>query len=107
MQEGRSEQRFMCADLVKVVVCEEGLPQREAVVANLEEISPSGACVHLEAEIPEGADIEMICSTCRFRGKVRNCRFVTIGYEVGISFDAQEGWERHRFEPEHLLDIPS
>jgi hypothetical protein len=97
----------MCADIVKVVVHDAGLPQHEAVVANLEDISPSGACVQLEAGIREGADVEIICSACRLKGKVRYCRFVTIGYDVGISFDERESWARQRFEPDHLLDVPS
>jgi len=107
MREKRSEQRFMCSDLVKVVVHQAGLPQQEAVVANLEDISPSGACVQLEAAIREGAAIEIICSACRLKGKVRYCRFVSIGYDVGISFDERESWVRQQFEPEHLIDIPA
>ena len=93
----------MCADLVKVVVHDPGLPQQEAVIANLEDISPSGACIQLEAGIRDGTDIEIICSACRLKGKVRYCRFVTIGYDVGIAFDEQESWVRQQFEPEHLL----
>lgn len=107
MREKRSEQRYMCADLVKVVAYDEGLPQQEGAIANLEDISPSGACVQLEAAIREGTDIEIICSACRLRGRVRYCRFVTIGYDVGISFDERESWSRQRFEPEHLLDLPA
>jgi len=106
MRERRHEERYMCADLVKVVVHEAGLPQPEPVFANLEDISPSGACVQLEAGIREGTDIEIICSGCRLRGKVRYCRFVTIGYDVGIRFDERDSWTRQRYEPEPLLDVP-
>jgi len=105
MKEARSEPRYMCADLVKVVVHDAGRPPSE-VVANLEDISPSGACIQLDEAIGEGADIELVCSQCRMKGKVRNCRFVDIGYDVGVEFSQRGSWNRERFEPKHLLDIP-
>jgi len=108
MQERRSEQRFMCSELVRVVVQNPDVtdvPDQEAV-ATLEDTSPSGACVQLEAAVAEGADIEIVCSTCRLKGRVRYCRFVQIGYDAGIQFDQPGAWNRDRFEPEHLLAIP-
>ena len=75
-------------------------------IANLEDISPSGACLQLEAALRDGADIEIVCSTCSLRGKVRYCRFVEIGYDVGVAFDEAQSWSRERFEPKHLLELP-
>jgi hypothetical protein len=49
----------------------------------------------------------MICAKCRLRGKVRYCRFAQIGYDVGIAFDQRRTWNRSRFEPKHLLEIPA
>ena len=104
MKDRRSEPRFMCADLVKVRI-QDGGEARE-VVANLEDISASGACIQLEAAAQEGADVEMICANCRLRGKVRYCRFSQVGYDVGIAFNQPGSWDRQRFVPKHLLDVP-
>ena len=104
MNNRRSEPRFMCADLVTVRI-QDAAGARE-VIANLEDISASGACIQLEATALEGADVEMICAKCRLRGKVRYCRFVTLGYDVGIAFNRRRSWNRKRFAPKHLLEIP-
>lgn len=105
MQERRSEPRWMCADLVKVRVhAASGI--REAV-ANLEDISPSGACVQLDEAAQEGADIEIVCAGCRLKGKVKYCRFSTIGYDVGVAFDERRSWNKARYEPRHLLQLPA
>lgn len=104
MQERRSEPRYMCADLVKVRVQAEGGPPEE-VDATLEDISGSGACVQLEAAIDLGADVEIVCSRCRLRGKVRHCRFSELGYDVGVEFEQRGAWDRRQFEPEHLVDF--
>ena len=104
MRERRSERRHMCADLVKVHVHDQA--GRKELVANLEDISPSGACIQLETAIQSGADIEIVCSNCDLKGKVRYCRFVEIGYDVGIAFDEPQSWSREQFEPKHLLEIP-
>lgn len=105
MRERRSEPRYMCSELVKVETPGEDGQQAEAV-ANLEDISPSGACVQLEAAMRVGAEIEIVCSACRLKGKVRYCRFVEIGYDVGVEFETRAAWDRRQFEPRHLLDVP-
>jgi hypothetical protein len=105
MRERRSEPRYLCADLVTVVT-PGGESPRAGAVANLEDISPSGACVQLEEALEVGTDIELVCSTCRLKGKVRYCRFVEIGYDVGVEFEPRAAWDRRQFEPEHLLDVP-
>lgn len=105
MKERRSEQRFMCADLVRIQIQADGEQPRNTV-ANLEDISPSGACLQLEAAVREGADIDLVCSRCRFKGKVQYCRFADTGYDVGVQFSKPQSWNRRRFEPKHLLDIP-
>ncbi len=104
MRERRAERRLMCSDLVTVVVL--GAENAAAGTGNLEDISPSGACVQLEAALEVGTDIEIVCSTCRLKGKVRYCRFVEIGYDVGVEFEPRAAWDRRRFVPEHLLDVP-
>jgi hypothetical protein len=94
----------MCADLVKVHVHDHA--GRQELIANLEDISPSGACIQLETAIQSEADIEIVCSNCNLKGTVRYCRFVEIGYDVGIAFDEPQSWSRKRFEPKHLLEMP-
>jgi len=74
-------------------------------VANLEDISPSGACVQLEAAAREGADIEIVCAQCRLKGKVSYCRFVEIGYDVGVAFVKPRAWNRRQYMPKHLLEL--
>ena len=76
MKDRRSEPRFMCADLVRVRI-QDAAGDRE-VIANLEDISASGACIQVEAATLEGADVEVICAKCRLKGKVRYCRFAQL-----------------------------
>jgi hypothetical protein len=102
MNNNRDEARFLCADLVTVrIPSAAGLCD---VVANLEEIAASGACILLEAAAVEGSDVEMICAKCRLKGKVRYCRFAGLGYDVGIEFNERHVWDR--YVPKHLLEIP-
>ena len=105
MRNRRSEPRFLCADLVKVRIQDVEGAREE--VANLEDISASGACIQLETAALEGANIEILCARCRFKGKVRHCRFSELGYDVGIAFDERRSWDRRRYEPKHILNIPA
>ena len=105
MNDRRSEPRFMCADLVRVIIQAADGAREEA--GNLEDISSSGACVQLEAAVLEGADVELTCANCRLKGKVRFCRFSELGYDVGIAFSKKGSWSRQRFLPKHLLDVPT
>jgi RecJ-like exonuclease len=104
MAQKRSEPRYMCAELVNILICHEDQTVEETT-AHLEDISPSGACVHLDAAIRLGADIEIVCSTCRFKGKVRNCRYAGGAYDVGVAFDQPRAWDASRYQPAHLLPI--
>ena len=104
MAQKRSEPRYMCAELVNILICHEDQTVEEAI-AHLEDISPSGACVHLDSAIRLGAHIEIVCSTCRFKGKVRNCRYAGGAYDVGVAFDRPRAWDVSRYQPAHLLPI--
>jgi hypothetical protein len=104
MTEKRSEPRYMCSELVNILIRHEDHAVEQAT-ANLEDISPSGACVQLDEAVRLGADIEIVCSTCRFKGKVRNCRYAGNWYDVGIAFDKPGAWDAKRYEPAHLLPI--
>jgi len=104
MLQKRSEARFLCADLVKIQI-NTGRRRIQETVANLEDISPSGACLQLETAVQEGADIRILCSRCRLRGKVKYCQFTETGYRVGVEFHKPKSWTLRRFEPRHFLDI--
>ena len=102
MTEKRGEPRYMCSELVKILIRYDDQTVREAI-ANLEDISRSGACVQLDEAVRLGVDIEIACSTCRFKGKVSNCRFAGSLYDVGVTFDEPDTWDASRYEPAHLL----
>ena len=102
MAEKRGEPRYMCSELVNILIRHEDQTVQEAI-ANLEDISPSGACVQLDEAVRLDADIEIVCSACRFKGKVRHCRFAGSLYAVGVAFDDPAAWDASRYEPAHLL----
>lgn len=101
MRERRAEPRLWCSDLIKVRV--EGAEPAE-LTANLEDISPSGACVQFEQAVPVGARLCLMLGRHKFRGQVQHCTHNEIGYFVGIRFDAGRKWSRQHYEPKHLLD---
>jgi hypothetical protein len=104
MLQKRSEARFICADLVKIQI-NTGRRRIQETVANLEDISPSGACLQLETAVQEGADIQILCSRCRLRGKVTYCQFSETGYRVGVAFHKPESWTLRRYALRHFLDV--
>src|ERR1019366_438049 len=104
MVDKRREPRYMCSELVNILIRLKDRTVQQAV-ANLEDISPSGACVQLDEAVRLGADIEIVCSSCRFKGKVRNCRFAGSRYDVGVAFDNPGAWDASQYEPAHLLLI--
>ena len=101
MNERRAEQRFMCSDLVTVQLENKD----DLLVANLEDISPSGACLGMEQAVPTDAMMTLNCSGCQFRGKVRYCVFNESGYQVGLKLTECQ-WSKEAYEPKHLLDAP-
>ena len=101
MNERRVEQRFMCSDLVTVELENQG----QTVVANLEDISPSGACLEMQQAVHTGAKMVLHCSGCRLRGEVRYCVFHQTGYQVGLQL-TECRWSKENYEPQHLLDAP-
>jgi hypothetical protein len=103
MKERRAEPRLWCSDLIKVRLdCAGGEPAE--LTANLEDISPSGACVQLEQPVPVGARLCLMLGRHRFRGRAMHCTHHEIGYFVGVRFDAGRKWSRKIYEPRHLLD---
>ena len=99
--ERRGEGRLWCSDLIRVR--REGA-RRAILAANLEDISPSGACVLLEEPLPVATSVVLICRRSRFRGTVKYCVHHEVGYFAGVQFEAGQKWSRELYEPKHLLD---
>ncbi|MCS7043983.1 MAG: PilZ domain-containing protein [Bryobacteraceae bacterium] len=103
MIDRRSEPRMLCADLVDVRWKDQNGKTRRAV-ANLEDISFSGACLQLETRVPVGAPMRISYAKGEFAGVVRYCMFKDIGYFVGVQFEPGYKWDEREFRPMHLLD---
>ena len=103
MQERRNEVRMLCADMVEVCWNEGG--RRKTATVLLEDISPSGACLQMEAPLPLGTPIRWQSSKQQFTGSVRYCVFREIGYFVGVEFEPDSQWSKKTYRPQHLLDL--
>ncbi|GIU75554.1 MAG: hypothetical protein KatS3mg004_2641 [Bryobacteraceae bacterium] len=103
MIDRRSEPRMLCADLVDVRWKDQSGKTRRAV-ANLEDISFSGACLQLETKVPVGAPMRITYAKGEYSGVVRYCMFKDIGYFVGVQFEPGCKWDEREFRPQHLLD---
>jgi hypothetical protein len=98
MQERRTE--------VRMLVCwkdQAGL--KKTGTGLLEDISPSGACLQMEAPIPLGTSIRWQTQDHEFSGSVRYCVYREIGYFVGVEFVADSKWSKKAYRPQHLLDL--
>jgi hypothetical protein len=103
MQNRRAEPRLLCADLVDVVWKDKGGRTRRAV-ANLEDISLSGACLQVDAAIPAQTNVRLLYPEGELRGRVCYCIYREVGYFVGIEFEPGFRWSLRQFRPQHLLD---
>jgi hypothetical protein len=102
--ERRTEARMLCADMVEIRWNERSGKQRKAT-ALLEDISPQGACLQLEAPVPLGAEIGWDSPKQFFAGYVRYCVYREIGYFVGVEFGKATRWSKRTYKPQHLLDL--
>jgi hypothetical protein len=103
MIERRYEPRMLCADLVNIDWVDDCGPARHTV-ANLEDISVSGACIQVEGPIPLRASLRIACGRGELCGVVRYCVFREIGYFIGVEFAPDSKWSPQQFKPQHLLD---
>jgi len=103
MLERRTEPRMLCADLVDVRWKDKTGRTRRAV-ANLEDISLSGACLQMEVQVPLSSMVRINYPKGEFSGVVRYCHFREIGYFVGVQFEPGTKWSQRNFKPMHLLD---
>ena len=94
---------MLCADMVDVSWRDKGGRTRKSV-ANLEDISLSGACLQVDVPIPMQTRIRIIHPKGELLGKVKYCVFREIGYFLGIEFDPDSRWSQRHFKPQHMLD---
>jgi hypothetical protein len=73
-------------------------------LANLEDISLSGACLQVDAPIPLETAVRITHAKGEMAGIVKYCVFRDIGYFLGIEFEAGSRWSLKQFKPQHLLD---
>lgn len=103
MKERRTETRLLCADLVEVEWKDKAGRKRRAV-ANLEDISKSGACLQLDVAIPLQTPVRIRYERGDLDGAVRYCVYREIGYFLGIEFQEGHKWNERAFRPLHLFD---
>ncbi len=106
MRERRTEVRMMCADMLDIC-WKDGSSRKRQALALLEDISPSGACLQMEAPLPLGTEVVWKCGKQEFSGHVRYCAYREIGYFVGVEFDFRSRWSKKSYHPQHLLDLRS
>ncbi|HWD98988.1 MAG TPA: PilZ domain-containing protein, partial [Bryobacteraceae bacterium] len=104
MNERRIENRFACADLVRVEWVE-GEGRLHSTEAVLEDISRIGGCVEVDEPIPPGATIIIALGEAQLYGQVCYCVFRDYGYFVGVQFSADSTWSSGTAEPAHLTDF--
>jgi hypothetical protein len=94
---------MLCADLVKIEWLDK-CGVAHSAVANLEDISSSGACLQMEEDVPLQSVVKITHEKGAFEGKVRYCLFKDIGYFLGVEFEPGQRWSAKNFKPMHLLD---
>ena len=103
MQNRRAEPRMLCAELVDVVWKDKSGRTRRAV-ANLEDISLSGACLQVDGPVPLQTKLRILYPKGELRGHVCYCVYREVGYFVGVEFEPGFRWSLRQFRPQHLLD---
>jgi hypothetical protein len=94
---------MLCADLVDVRWKDKSGRTRRTV-ANLEDISLSGACVQVDLPIPLQTTLQISYPKGELQGRVCYCVYREIGYFLGVEFEPGFRWSLRHFRPQHLLD---
>lgn len=103
MSENRTENRLFCAELVETEWRDKtGRLRRE--IANLEDVSLSGACLQTEEPVMKGTSVVLRYGDGELVGVVRYCVYRDTGYFLGIEFSGGCKWSTKHFRPKHLLD---
>jgi hypothetical protein len=100
------EPRNLCADIVEIFWDDRaGKPHRAKVL--LEDISPAGACIQVECEVPIGAPMALRMREIGLAGTVTYCTLIAGSYFVGLLFWENHGWRPGLSDPQHLLRVPA
>ena len=102
MENRRIESRLLCAELVEVI-WQDKSGSKVRRIANLEDISLTGACLQMEYSVPRGTSIVISYGDGQLTGIARYCLFRDMGYFVGVEFSDCK-WSTKHFRPKHLLD---
>lgn len=102
MQERRTDNRLLCAELVEVCWDFGGIRQHR--IANLEDISLSGVCLQLEKSIAPATEVNIRYGDGELTGTVRYCTYNEMGFLLGIALDQESRWSTQHYRPQHLLD---
>jgi PilZ domain len=94
---------MLCADLVEIQWKDKTGRKRRGV-ANLEDISISGACLQVDSPVPIGTTLRIRYPSGELQGRVCYCTYREIGYYLGIEFEPGCRWSMKQFRPQHLLD---
>jgi hypothetical protein len=94
---------MMCADLVDLRWREKSGRSRR-LVANLEDISTSGACLQVDVPIPLLTVVRISYPLGEYHGVVRYCQHKDFGHLIGVHFEDGSQWSKSEFKPLHLLD---
>ena len=94
---------MLCADMVDVQWKDKTGRLRKGL-ANLEDISLSGACLQFDFPIPLQTDLRISYHKGQLIGKVRYCVYREIGYFLGVEFEPGCRWSEREYRPQHLLD---
>ena len=103
MLDRRVETRMLCADLVDLHWKDQSGKTRR-LIANLEDISLSGACIQLDRPIPLGTKVRLMYPKGELSGSIRYCVFREIGYFLGVEFEPDCRWSLRQYKPQHMLD---
>jgi hypothetical protein len=103
MLDRRIEPRMLCADMVDVQ-WKDKTGRLRRTVANLEDISLTGACLQFDQPVPLQTDMRISYPKGELFGKVRYCVYREIGYFLGIEFEPGCRWSSRHFRPQHMLD---
>jgi len=105
VKQRRSEDRYLCADAIKMVwTPEQGFPRTDLVI--LGNISPSGACLETEEPISVNTVVELEFGIDRCQAVVKHCEYDKVNYMLGVQFKAGYHWSSDQWEPKYLIQIP-
>ena len=94
---------MLCADLVDLQWRDQNGRLKRGV-ANLEDISLSGACLQVERPVSLGSPVRINYPNGELNGRVKYCVFREIGYFLGVEFEPGSRWSARDFKPQHMLD---